>query len=94
MLAAQGYPASYPKGDVISGLKTNQNDSAKTFHAGTKLNEQGEVVTNGGRVLCATALGNTVTEAQQAAYELLDQISWQGVEFRTDIAYRAIAREQ
>ena len=94
VLAAQGYPASYPKGDVISGLKTNQNDSAKTFHAGTKLNEQGEVVTNGGRVLCATALGNTVTEAQQAAYELLHQISWQGVEFRTDIAYRAIAREQ
>ena len=94
VLAAQGYPASYPKGDVISGLKTNQNDAAKTFHAGTKLNEQGEVVTNGGRVLCATALGNTVTEAQQAAYELLHQISWQGVEFRTDIAYRAIAREQ
>ena len=94
VLAAQGYPASYPKGDVISGLATNQSDSAKTFHAGTKLNEQGEVVTNGGRVLCATALGNTVTEAQKAAYELLHQITWQGVEFRTDIAYRAIAREQ
>jgi len=94
VLAAKGYPADYPKGDVISGLETNSNDSAKTFHAGTKLNEQGEVVTNGGRVLCATALGNTVTEAQQLAYELLHQISWQGVEFRTDIAYRAIEREQ
>ncbi len=94
VLAANGYPASYPKGDVISGLKTNTNESAKTFHAGTKLNEQGEVTTNGGRVLCATALGNTVTEAQQLAYELLHQISWQGVEFRTDIAYRAIEREQ
>ncbi len=93
VLAAQGYPASYPKGDVISGLATNQNVAAKTFHAGTKLNEQGEVVTNGGRVLCATALGNTVTEAQQAAYQLLHQVHWQGVEFRTDIAYRAIARE-
>ena len=94
VLAAQGYPASYPKGDVISGLDTNTNVAAKTFHAGTKLNEQGDVVTNGGRVLCATALGNTVTEAQEVAYELLHQISWQGVEFRTDIAYRAIAREQ
>ena len=94
VLAANGYPASYPKGDVISGLEINTNALAKTFHAGTKLNEQGEVITNGGRVLCATALGNTVTEAQQRAYELLHQISWQGVEFRTDIAYRAIAREQ
>ncbi len=94
VLAANGYPASYPKGDVISGLETNTNALAKTFHAGTKLNDQGEVTTNGGRVLCATALGNTVTEAQQLAYELLHQITWQGVEFRTDIAYRAIAREQ
>ena len=94
VLAAKGYPSDYPKGDVISGLETNNNDAAKTFHAGTKLNEQGDVVTNGGRVLCATALGNTVTEAQQLAYELLHQISWQGVEFRTDIAYRAISREQ
>jgi phosphoribosylamine--glycine ligase len=94
VLAAKGYPASYPKGDVISGLDINTNSSAKTFHAGTKLNAQGEVITNGGRVLCATALGNTVTEAQQLAYELLHQISWKGVEFRTDIAYRAIEREQ
>jgi phosphoribosylamine--glycine ligase len=94
VLAAQGYPASYPKGDVISGLADNTNISAKTFHAGTKLNELGETITNGGRVLCATALGNSVTEAQKAAYTLLQQISWQGVEYRTDIAYRAIAREQ
>jgi phosphoribosylamine--glycine ligase len=94
VLAANGYPASYPKGDVISGLDTNTNDSAKTFHAGTTLNGEGKVVTNGGRVLCATALGNTVTEAQKAAYVLLHEITWQGVEFRTDIAYRAIEREQ
>ena len=94
VLAANGYPASYPKGDVITGLEVNTNPLAKTFHAGTKLNAQGEVTTNGGRVLCATALGNTVTEAQQLAYELLHQITWQGVEFRTDIAYRAIEREQ
>jgi len=93
VLAAQSYPANYPKGDVISGLTINNNESAKTFHAGTKLNDQGEVVTAGGRVLCATALGNTVTEAQKLAYELVEQISWQGMEYRTDIAYRAIARE-
>ena len=93
VLAAQGYPADYPKGDVISGLSTNTNELAKTFHAGTKLNEQGEVITSGGRVLCATALGNTVTEAQKLAYELVEQISWQGMEYRNDIAYRAIARE-
>jgi phosphoribosylamine--glycine ligase len=94
VLAANNYPADYPKGDVISGLNTNTNVLAKTFHAGTKLNASGDVITNGGRVLCATALGNTVTEAQQLAYELLHQISWNGVNYRTDIAYRAIAREQ
>ncbi len=94
VLAANGYPASYPKGDVISGLEINSNASAKIFHAGTKLNEQGKVTTNGGRVLCATALGNTVTQAQELAYELLHQISWKGVSYRTDIAYRAIEREK
>ena len=93
VLAAGGYPGSYNKGDVISGLTTNKADDAKTFHAGTSL-VNNEVVTNGGRVLCATALGNTVTEAQQKAYQLLNQISWKDVQFRTDIAYRAIAREQ
>ncbi|MCH2055512.1 MAG: phosphoribosylamine--glycine ligase [Thalassotalea sp.] len=92
VLAAGGYPGSYNKGDVISGLETNTNEAAKTFHAGTALKD-GQVVTAGGRVLCATALGHSVTEAQKAAYELLNQISWDKVEFRTDIAYRAIARE-
>jgi len=93
VLAAGGYPASYNKGDVISGLEVNKADDAKTFHAGTSLVD-GNVVTNGGRVLCATALGNTVTEAQEKAYTLLNQISWKDVQFRTDIAYRAIEREQ
>jgi len=92
VLAAGGYPASYNKGDVISGLDTNKADDAKTFHAGTALNDN-NVVTNGGRVLCATALGNTVTQAQEKAYMLLNQISWKDVQFRTDIAYRAIERE-
>ena len=66
----------------------------KVFHAGTKLNDKGEVTTNGGRVLCATALGNTVTEAQQRAYVLTKTIGWEGSFYRNDIAYRAIAREQ
>ena len=92
VLAAGGYPGSYPKGDVISGLATNKAEDRKTFHAGTALKD-GDVVTAGGRVLCATALGESVTSAQKAAYELLNQISWEGVEYRTDIAYRAIARE-
>ncbi|ASP48090.1 phosphoribosylamine--glycine ligase [Cognaticolwellia beringensis] len=93
VMAAAKYPASYPKGDVISGLDTNKATDRKTFHAGTA-EKDGAIVTAGGRVLCATALGNNVTQAQQAAYELLQEISWQGVEYRTDIAYRAIEREQ
>ena len=93
VLAAGGYPGDYGKGDVISGLEINKADDAKTFHAGTTLNN-GQVVTNGGRVLCATALGNSVTEAQQKAYQLLKQIDWQGIQYRNDIAYRAIEREK
>lgn len=93
VLAADGYPDSYNKGDVITGLDRNQDDSRKVFHAGTRL-EGDDVVTNGGRVLCATALGNSVSEAQASAYELVGQISWDKVYYRTDIGYRAIAREQ
>lgn len=92
VLAAGGYPGSYNKGDVISDIPAATNE-AKTFHAGTALKD-GNVVTSGGRVLCATALGNSVTEAQKLAYQAVEQIKWQGVQFRTDIAYRAIAREQ
>lgn len=92
VLAAGGYPADYAKGDEINGLPPS-TASAKVFHAGTR-EQDGKVVTNGGRVLCATALGNNVTEAQHNAYELAKQISWQGMFYRDDIAYRAIAREQ
>ena len=92
VMAAANYPASYPKGDVISGLDINTQADRKIFHAGTA-NKDGAIVTAGGRVLCATAIGNNVTQAQQSAYELLKQISWPGVEYRTDIAYRAIERE-
>ncbi|WP_165312500.1 phosphoribosylamine--glycine ligase [Vibrio ziniensis] len=93
VLAAGGYPGDYNKGDVISGLPTVEVEGQKVFHAGTT-EKDGNVVTNGGRVLCATALGNTVSEAQQRAYELTKQIDWNGVFYRNDIGYRAIAREQ
>jgi len=93
VLAAGGYPGSYKKGDVITGLPTSETAGEKVFHAGTKL-VNAKITTNGGRVLCATALGNSVTEAQQRAYALAKQIDWEGAFFRNDIAYRAIAREQ
>lgn len=93
VLAAGGYPDDYRKGDVISGLPTMDSREAKVFHAGTQLRD-GQVLTAGGRVLCATALGQTVTAAQQAAYLLVDQIQWDGVFSRRDIGYRAVAREQ
>ncbi|MCE7614836.1 phosphoribosylamine--glycine ligase, partial [Vibrio fluvialis] len=72
VLAAGGYPGDYAKGDIISGLPTTEVEGQKVFHAGTT-DKDGHVVTNGGRVLCATALGNTVSEAQQRAYELAKQ---------------------
>jgi phosphoribosylamine--glycine ligase len=91
VLAAGGYPDAYNKGDVISGFTPATADS-KIFHAGTKT--QGDnVVTNGGRVLCAVALGDNVTQAQHKAYELVKTINWDKVYYRTDIAYRAIERE-
>src|SRR5699024_9712664 len=87
VLAAGGYPGDYRKGSAISGLPQQETDGEKVFHAGTKLDGD-QVVTSGGRVLCATALGNTVTEAQQRAYQLARSIHWEGAFYRTDIAYR------
>lgn len=91
VMAAGGYPGSYNKGDEISLPSSTDND-AKVFHAGTALDD-GKVVTSGGRVLCVTALGENVTQAQKNAYALLQQVSWKDAYFRTDIGYRAIARE-
>ena len=93
VLAAGGYPDVYPKGDMISGLDAAAALPGKVFHAGTS-DKDGQVVTNGGRVLCAVGLGNTVTEAQAQAYELVKKIQWDKVYYRTDIGHRAIAREQ
>lgn len=93
VLAAGGYPGGYDKGSIIKGLDGVDSDDAKIFHAGTT--QQGDdVVTNGGRVLCATALGHSVSEAQHQAYELSKKIHWDDMFCRSDIGYRAIAREQ
>lgn len=92
VLAAGGYPESYAKGIPISGLDQPLESHQKIFHAGTT-EKDGAVVTNGGRVLCATALGRTVSEAQSEAYKIVHNIQWDSVYFRNDIAYRAIARE-
>jgi len=92
VIAAAGYPGNYPKGDVISGLDNDSADS-KVFHAGTKM-EGDNVVTAGGRVVCISALGATVSEAQKNAYEHVKKISWNGAFYRNDIGYRAVAREQ
>ena len=92
VLAAGGYPDNYQKGAVIKGLDAQHSDSQKIFHAGTR-EENGQVLTHGGRVLCAAALGQSVAAAQRSAYELAAGINWENVYFRTDIAHRAIARE-
>ncbi len=93
VLAAGGYPGSYSKGDEILGLVSVSDELGKVFHAGTKTADD-KVVTAGGRVLCATALGNSVAEAAEKAYQVAEKVSWNGSFYRKDIAYRAIAREQ
>ena len=93
VLAAPGYPESVRKGGVISGLDSAAKLPGKVFHAGTKASGD-SIVTNGGRVLCAVGLGESVHDAQRAAYALADTIKWDGIHYRRDIGYRAIAREE
>jgi phosphoribosylamine--glycine ligase len=93
VMAAGGYPDDVRKCDEIRGLDAAAKLPGKVFHAGTALNAQGKVVTSGGRVLCAVGLGSTVRAAQKQAYELAGTIRWEGLQYRKDIGYRAIARE-
>ena len=93
VLAAEGYPETVRKGDVISGLGQSP-EGTKIFHAGTSMKDDGHVVTAGGRVLCVTALGDSVLEAQVNALEVCGQVTFAGMQYRSDIGCRAIAREK
>jgi phosphoribosylamine--glycine ligase len=92
VLAAGGYPDSYEKGAVISGLDDVDSETQKVFHAGTAIIGD-DVVTSGGRVLCVVGLGDTVAAAASEAYKAADKIGWKDVYLRRDIGHRAIARE-
>lgn len=92
VLAAQGYPEQYEKSRVIEGLPQSEKTACKVFHAGTRL-QNGRTLTNGGRVLCVTALGDDIGAAQKNAYRQVREISWPGMFCRSDIGYRAIGRE-
>ncbi len=89
VLAAGGYPDSYQKGDVITGFEDNGSATIKVFHAGTQRLDN-QVVTNGGRVLCVCALGETVKDAQDAAYKKCQDIHWKNIYYRKDIGFKAI----
>jgi phosphoribosylamine--glycine ligase len=93
VLAAGGYPDVYHKGDIIEGLPPVDDADCKVFHAGTT-GHGDTVLTSGGRVLCVCALGDTIAAAQQQAYACVGRINWPDVYYRTDIGYRAIAREK
>ncbi len=93
VMASRGYPEAYEKGKPIDGLDTVHDADVKIFHAGTRL-EQGRVLTDGGRVLCAVGLGTTVGAARERAYRAVSKVSWDGAFWRTDIGYRAVQREQ
>ena len=93
VLAAGGYPDTVRKGDIIFGLDAAADMPGKVFHAGTARLGR-DIVTHGGRVLCAVGLGGTVRSAQEQAYELVNAIHWDGMQYRKDIGYRAILRER
>jgi phosphoribosylamine--glycine ligase len=94
VMAAANYPDEPQKGDIITGIGEAEATGAKVFQAGTSTNEAGDIVTSGGRILCVTALGETTAKAQQAAYLALEKVTFNGAFYRTDIGYRAVAREQ
>ena len=92
VMASGGYPLDYEKGNVIEGI-TEESEDLKVFHAGT-IYEEGSLKSNGGRVLCVTALGESVSSAQKKAYDAISSIAWKDCFYRNDIGYRAIEREK
>jgi len=93
VMAAGGYPFAYRQGDPIAGIAAAERAGTKVFQAGTRLDAEQGLVTQGGRVLCVTALGDTVALAQARAYLGVAEIQWQGAYYRTDIGHRAINRD-
>ncbi|MEA3219456.1 phosphoribosylamine--glycine ligase [Immundisolibacter sp.] len=93
VLAAQGYPGEYATGTPIAALPVAEPPDSKVFHAGTAVRD-GQIVTAGGRVVCVTALGDSVAQAQRLAYGVVEQVAWPGALYRRDIGYRAVARER
>ena len=91
-MASGGYPSDYEKGNIIEGI-SDESEDLKVFHAGTTY-EEGNIRTNGGRVLCVTTLGESVLLAQKKAYDAISQIEWKDCFYRNDIGYRAIEREE
>ena len=89
VLAAAGYPDSPQKGAVITGIPA-ETENGKVFHAGTKLDADGNLLASGGRVLCAVGLADTMRSAQQSAYRLVEAIHFEGVQYRRDIGWRAL----
>jgi len=94
VMAAGNYPDTPRSGDFIQGLHTPYPAGTQVFHAGSRLDAAGNVVTSGGRVLCVCALGDSIVEAQRNAYAAVATISWEGEFHRHDIGWRAMAREQ
>jgi phosphoribosylamine---glycine ligase len=94
VLASGGYPGNYEKGRPIAGLERIVDPHVKVFHAGTRHDAANQVVTDGGRVLCAVGLGESVSSARDRAYRSVAQISWDGMFYRTDIGRRAVDRER
>jgi phosphoribosylamine--glycine ligase len=94
VISSEGYPGKYKKGEVITGIdKANSLEGAYVFHAGTAFKDD-KLVTSGGRVLGVTATGNSISDAQQRAYEAVDKIHFSGMHYRKDIADRALNREK
>ncbi len=88
VLAAEGYPDQYAKGDLIENIPL-ESDTGKVFHAGTRRDDDGNIRSDGGRVLCAVGIGDDIRQAQQRAYVLVEKISWKSAFYRTDIGFKA-----